>query len=938
MKIKPNFFLIMALLAFSFFIGSSSEAAVCSDYSYLEVVSRDPGGSYIPGIKAELYNQVLDADGNTKPGSRLASATANTSTGIASLRFRNADETSATYALRLQSINKDFSSYWYYNINIACGETISLEKILSALEIVLRDYESNLIYNTNFSLYVQGSDADGNPVKQKKDLVATLNSGSTGAARVYVPAGSVHSLDGSGSGYYALEITRNGQKFYLYDLKVMEGQLTRATYSASAFKLTLRTSLGALFPGKTKLEVYEQTVDDNNNQARSSKLADIQTTDEGFAIFEAPAGVYVVGLKDSNGQYDYLWDLEIWNGQLNEYEWTVSSAQTSVGVCATNSKLNLTFSGLGGETLVGFKYDVYEQDMDTFGRSIAGKKVGSGSTNNFGKADISFKPDPRKNYVIRVYEKKSDLGEFWFFDAVRFTCGDDRSFSRGLPYLQIVLRDGSGDLKKEQSFSIYEQAFDVDNNPVKDSKNLVANLKTGNSGSALLYVGPAHPFNQSKRGMYVFSATVGKSVFNAYNITVDPNKNSSFEYTFSDLSLNVKSAAGQTYANEEVKLYTQIKEGNNYRLGELLSSAKTDVGGNGRFEYPAGIYALAVKDHFKQDNVFWNVEIKDRKTNRATLNLNISRVTLSSPLGELMPTNTSLKVFSLYEGQSGFYKDKEVGTVKLGANKQAEMWLAAGPYLISYADKDQGEYGLAFWAQNGKVNNLEIKMKKDMQIVTGQRFNLSRPVLSSAIISSETNTNNSNTNNSNITPSSSGPLDQRLAGYILLQVEDKGQAWYVSPKNRQRYYLANGASAFQIMRQAGVGITNNDLAKIPIGLDKRFSLQDSDGDLLPDGLEVAIGTDPYNSDSDGDGYLDGEEVLSGYNHLGLGSLTYNHSFANSQKGKIFLQVESHGEAWYVNPADGKRYYLGNGDSAFEIMRYLSLGISNQNLSNISIGQ
>jgi hypothetical protein len=933
MKIKHNFFLIMALLALSFLLGSPSEAAVCEEYSYLEVVPRDPGGSYIPGVKAELYQQVLDADGKTKPGSRLASATVSASTGIASLRFRNSSAKSASYALRLQSVNKDFTSYWYYNIEIACGQKVKLEKTLSAIEIALRDYEANLIYNTSFNLYIQSTDADGNPIKQKKDLVATLNSGATGAVRVYVPAASVHSLSGSRSDYYALELTRNGQKYSVYDLKVREGQLTSTVFNASAFKLTVRSSSGALFPGKTKLEVYEQSVDDDNNQVKSSKIADIQTNDEGFALFEGPAGVYVVGLKNSNGQYSYLWDIEIWQRQLNEYEWTVSSTQTSVGVCSVNSKLSLSFSGLGGEALVGFKYDVYEQDMDTFGRPIAGKRVGGGSTNSFGRADVSFKPDPRKNYVIRVYQQKADLGEFWFFDAVRFSCGSDRSFSRGLPYLQIVLRDGNGNLKKDQAFSIYEQVFDVDNNPVKDNKNLIANLKTGGSGSALLYVGPAHSFNQSKRGLYIFSATVGKSVFDTYNIAVDANKNSSFEYTFSDLSLNIKSAAGQALANEEVKLHAQIKEGNNYRLGNLLGSAKADASGNWRLEYPAGMYAVVVKDHFKQDNIFWNVEIKDRKTNRANLILNVSRVTLSSPLGELMPVGTTLKVFSLYENQNAFYKNKEVGTIKLGANKQAELRLADGPYLISYTTKDPVEYGIAFWAQNGKINSLEIKMNKNMEITAGQRFSLSRPALSGVTTNTDGNTNNTNNQ-----PSTSGPLEQRLAGYILLQVEDKGQAWYVNPKNRQRYYLANGASAFQIMRQAGVGITNNDLAKIPIGLDKRFNLQDSDGDLLPDGLEVAIGTNPFKSDTDGDGYLDGEEVLSGYNPLGLGVLNLDNDFANRQKGKIFLQVERHGEAWYVNPADGKRYYLGNGDSAFAIMRYLSLGISNQNLNNISIGK
>jgi len=44
-------------------------------------------------------------------------------------------------------------------------------------------------------------------------------------------------------------------------------------------------------------------------------------------------------------------------------------------------------------------------------------------------------------------------------------------------------------------------------------------------------------------------------------------------------------------------------------------------------------------------------------------------------------------------------------------------------------------------------------------------------------------------------------------------------------------------------------------------------------------------------------------------------------------GRILLQVESHGEAWYVNPDNVKRYYLGRPSDALELMRQLSLGIS-----------
>lgn len=46
----------------------------------------------------------------------------------------------------------------------------------------------------------------------------------------------------------------------------------------------------------------------------------------------------------------------------------------------------------------------------------------------------------------------------------------------------------------------------------------------------------------------------------------------------------------------------------------------------------------------------------------------------------------------------------------------------------------------------------------------------------------------------------------------------------------------------------------------------------------------------------------------------------NNAFANELsnrlKGKILLQVESAGEAWYVNPDNEKRYYLGRPSDAF----------------------
>ena len=138
-------------------------------------------------------------------------------------------------------------------------------------------------------------------------------------------------------------------------------------------------------------------------------------------------------------------------------------------------------------------------------------------------------------------------------------------------------------------------------------------------------------------------------------------------------------------------------------------------------------------------------------------------------------------------------------------------------------------------------------------------------------------------------------LVKRLAGRILLQVETKGQAWYLDKVSLERYYLADGPSAYQALRKFGLGITNIDLNKIPV----------APTSVLP----------------------------SDY----VKSTNYSTTLTNRLAGRIVLQVENRGEAWYVNPINGYRYYLANGDAAYQIMRNLSLGISNINIRQITVG-
>ncbi|MBT5338711.1 hypothetical protein HN858_05435 [Candidatus Falkowbacteria bacterium] len=57
------------------------------------------------------------------------------------------------------------------------------------------------------------------------------------------------------------------------------------------------------------------------------------------------------------------------------------------------------------------------------------------------------------------------------------------------------------------------------------------------------------------------------------------------------------------------------------------------------------------------------------------------------------------------------------------------------------------------------------------------------------------------------------------------------------------------------------------------------------------------------------------------------------SVTEATKGKILIQVEENGEAWYVYPLDLKRYYLGRPIDAFNVMKTLGLGISETTYNN-----
>ena len=121
-------------------------------------------------------------------------------------------------------------------------------------------------------------------------------------------------------------------------------------------------------------------------------------------------------------------------------------------------------------------------------------------------------------------------------------------------------------------------------------------------------------------------------------------------------------------------------------------------------------------------------------------------------------------------------------------------------------------------------------------------------------------------------------LSKRVSGNILLQVEKNGEGWYVYPNDQKKYYLGRPADAFSIMRNLGLGIKHSEL----------------------------------------NNYL-------------------NSTFPSRLSGKIMLDVEQNGEAYYINPNDLKGHYLNRPSDAFRIMRELGLGITNSDVRKIDVG-
>lgn len=71
--------------------------------------------------------------------------------------------------------------------------------------------------------------------------------------------------------------------------------------------------------------------------------------------------------------------------------------------------------------------------------------------------------------------------------------------------------------------------------------------------------------------------------------------------------------------------------------------------------------------------------------------------------------------------------------------------------------------------------------------------------------------------------------------------------------------------------------------------------------------------------------------------LGLERTESDSTILSKTRGHILLQVQQHGEAWYVDPITAKRYYMKDGPTAYQMMRSFGLGVTEQDYESMNAG-
>jgi hypothetical protein len=573
-----------------------------------------------------------------------------------------------------------------------------------------------------------------------------------------------------------------------------------------------------------------------------------------------------------------------------------------------------------GELQRNLRFTVYSQKYDANNAPIIDQSLGTADTDDSGQAIVYLPTKEQSLNSLNYYALgfKGDNGVYYKYNIMP-VADTLNAIDYILSDVQIIARDTeTSDPIPNFKIDVYEQKANL------EIGNLIMRVTTDNQGMA---------YFQAQPGTYILQyEEANRSDKSFYNVIVNEGKRTSAYVNVdranvgkctiqSALHLALRDWNENLISNLSVTLYQQVTDNNSQAIpGQRVGHSTIDSHGSGKLDFyplPAERYLLKVCDQNENLGCFWYRDLQFGCNSELNFEEHVNSVVLV-----LRNNKKALAVgqrFKLYgkslnvDQQLAIDKNKLIGNFTVPVDGKFVIYLSSQDMLNA-----QQDYLLV------------IDQSSQIQLVDDFR------VSDTAVTKLEYAISGNKLLDISPKPVVDASLSKRLAGRILLQVEQRGEAWYINPTDSKRYYLGRPEDAFGVMKRLSVGISNNDLKRIRLNFDL-IQGDDSDADGLPDALEKGLGSDPYRSDSDEDGFSDFDEVKGGYNYLGGGSLPLSNSFAQAQSGKILLQVEGNGEAWYVSPLNNQRYYLNRPKDAYTIMRALGLGITNADLNKIPIG-